>query len=131
MTTKGGADLVATGPMFDGRAILALDRMSGDMTEVVADQGVTDVVQVLGSVLKNPTGFYQSRIQTEKKKRDLALVTDGGVVYGPWLAGVGSRNRTSTFKGYTHWRRTAQQLQRNVKRITQPVVTRRVGQMNR
>ncbi len=123
--------VTTTGPLFDGRALRVLDKLADDVTEVVADEGVTVVQQVLGSVLKNPSGFYQSRIQTERKTRDRSLVTDGGVVYGPWLAGVGSRNATSRFKGYTHWRRATQQLQRNVTRITQPVVRRRVGQMNR
>ncbi len=131
MATKGGVTVTTTGPLFDGRAVRALDRLADDATEVVADQGVTDVKQFLDSVLRNPTGFYQSRIQTERKTADRSLVTDGGVVYGPWLAGVSSRNKTSRFKGYQHWRRVAQQLQRNVVRITKPVVRRRVGQMNR
>ena len=131
MTTSGGVTVITKGPMFDGRAVRALDRLADDATEQVADQGVTDVRQFLDSVLKNPTGFYQSRIQTDRKTRDRSVVTDSQVVYGPWLAGVGSRNKTSRFKGYAHWRRVAQQLQRNVVRITRPVVRRRVRQMNR
>ena len=127
----GGVTVTTTGPMFDGRAVVALDRMEADMTRKLADQGVTDVRQLLGSVLRNPTGFYQSRIQTERKTDDRYLVTDSQVVYGPWLAGVGSRNKTSRFKGYAHWRRVAQQLQRNVVRITRPVVRRRIREMNR
>ncbi len=130
MTTSGGVTVTTTGPLFDGRAVRAVDRLADDATEVVADQGVTDVRQFLDSVLRNPTGFYQSRIQTEQKTRTRSLVTDSQVVYGPWLAGVSSRNRTSRFKGYAHWRRVAQQLQKNVVRITRPVVTRRVRQMN-
>ncbi len=131
MATKGGVTVITTGPMFDGRAVVALDRMETDITKTVADQGVTDVKQLLDSVLQNPTGFYVSRIQTERRTRDRILVTDGGVVYGPWLAGVSSRNKTSRFRGYQHWRRATQRLNRNARRITQPVVTRRVGQMNR
>ena len=123
--------VTTTGPLFDGRAARALDKLADDMTDEVADQGVTDVKQFLDSVLKNPTGFYQSRLQVEQKTRTLALVTDSQVVYGPWLAGVGSRNAASSFKGYSHWRRVAQQLQRNVTRITKPVVRRRVREMNR
>ncbi len=129
MTTKG-VDVVATGPVFDGRAIIAADRMETDITKTVAEQGVTDVQQLLDTVLRNPTGFYRSQIQTERRTNDQYLVTDGQVVYGPWLAGVSSRNKTSAFRGYQHWRRATQRLNRNVKRITQPVVTRRVGQMN-
>jgi hypothetical protein len=39
-----------------------------------------------------------------------SVVQDGGVIYGPWLEGVGSRNRTTRFKGYFTFRRTTAQL---------------------
>ncbi len=71
----GGVTVTTTGPLFDGRALRALDRLADDVTEVVADQGVTDVKQFLDSVLQNPTGFYQSRIQVEQKTRTRSLVT--------------------------------------------------------
>ncbi len=97
MATSGGVTVTTTGPMFDGRAVRAINRLGADAVEVVADQGVTDVKQFLDSVLQNPTGFYVSRIQTERKTDDHRLVTDGGwpVLYGPWLAGGSSRNATS------------------------------------
>ena len=120
----------ATGPLFDGRALIALDRLEGDLTKTVADQGVTDVRVFLDSALQNPTGFYQSRIQTDRKAKDRYEVSDGGVVYGPWLEGESSRNRATPFKGYAHFRRVAQGLGRKVTRTTQPVTSRRVRQMN-
>ena len=123
--------VTATGPVFDGRAARAMDKLETDLTRDVATRGVVEVRQALDSVLQNPTGFYQSRIQVDKKTKDRALVTDGGVVYGPWLAGVSSRNATTQFRGYTHWRRATQQLTRNARRITQSSVTRRVREMNR
>ncbi len=126
-----GAKVTMTGPMFDGRAVRALDRLGEDATEAVADQGVTDVKQFLDSVLRNPTGFYQSRLRVEEKTRNRSLVTDSGVVYGPWLAGVSRRNQTSSFKGYAHWRRVTQRLQRDVVKITRAVTRRRVREMNR
>ncbi len=124
-------EVTATGPLFDGRALRALDRLETDLVETVSDQGEVDVRQFLDSALRNPTGFYQSRIKSDRVARDRYQVSDGGVVYGPWLEGVSSRNKASTFKGYSHFRRVAQRLQRNVVRVTRPVVRRRVGQMNR
>ncbi len=129
--TSRDTTITTTGPLFDGRALRALSRLEEDLTEVVAEQGEVDVVQFLDSALRNPTGFYQSRIRTDRIAKDRQEVSDGGVVYGPWLEGVSSRNRASTFKGYAHFRRVAQKLERNVTRITAPVTRRRVGQMNR
>lgn len=125
------ATVTTTGPIFDGRAVKALDRLEEDLTETVAEKGVGEVRGVLGTVLRNPTGFYQSRITSRQITDSRSEVTDGGVVYGPWLAGVGSRNQTSRFKGYTHWRRSTQRLQRNVVRLTTGVTRRRVREMNR
>ena len=61
-------------------------------------------------MLQHPTGRYESSIQTSIQS-DSNLVTDGGMVYGPWLAGTSSRNDRSRFKGYQHWRRATQRLQ--------------------
>jgi hypothetical protein len=59
------------------------------------------------------------------------IVDDGGIVYGPWLEGVGSRNATTRFKGYRMWRRTAQQMQRGgAEKIAQPIVDRAVRELN-
>ncbi len=122
--------VTTTGPLFDGRAVRALNRLEEDLVETVAEEGEIDVVQFLDSALRNPTGFYQSRIRTDRKAKDRYEVSDGGVVYGPWLEGVGSRNQASPFKGYAHFRRVAQRLQRNVVRLTASVTRRRVRQMN-
>lgn len=63
---------------------------------------------------------------------DQGVVDDGGIVYGPWLEGVGSRNVTTRFKGYRMWRRTAQQMQRGgALAIAEPIVDRAVRELNR
>ena len=119
---------ITRGPLFDGKAAGILDRLESDLTETVAGKTVTEVTQRLGENLKNPTGYYVSRLQTERAGED-RLVTDGGVVYGPWLAGVSSRNQTSRFKGYTHWRRAAQSAQGKVDTWTRTVVDRRLREL--
>lgn len=99
-----------TGPIFDGRARAAVDDFLDAAEVEVADEGANDIRQQLGSVLKNPTGFYESQIQTERQRND-TMVTDGGVIYGPWLEGTSSRNQTTRFKGYRTFRLIAQRLQ--------------------
>ncbi len=123
--------VIATGPLFDGRAARAVVQLERDATKKLASEGVDEVRLQLDRVLVNPTGAYKSRIRPGRKDPSRYEVTDGGSVYGPWLAGVGSRNQTSRFKGYAHWRRATQKLQRNATKIVQPVTTRQVRKMNR
>jgi len=124
MTTR------ATGSLFDGRALRIVDKMSTDINEAVAQEAFEEVGAALDVMLKNPTGFYESRI-TIKRVRDSFVVNDSGVVYGPWLAGVSSRNNASRFKGYTHWRQATQRTQTRVGKIAKPLVRRHVKAMNR
>ena len=99
-----------SGPLFDGRAAGAVEAFLDDARRAVADQGANDVRAELGRVLRNPTGFYQSRVTTNAAA-GTNVVTDGGVVYGPWLEGVGSRNQATRFKGYATFRRVTARLQ--------------------
>lgn len=110
-----------SGPMFDGRAKAAVDAFIVAATGEVADQGVNDVKQTLGAVLKHPTGYYESRIQSSRQ-RDDHVIDDGGVIYGPWLEGTSSRNQTTRFKGYATFRKVTQRLQAKSGDIAQRVI---------
>lgn len=74
--------------------------------EEIAQEGARMVRTNLNSVLRHQTGYYRSHVRAHGSE-----VSDGRIVYGPWLEGVGSRNRTTRFKGYFTFRRTTQQLQ--------------------
>lgn len=99
-----------SGPLFDGRLEAAVADAVEDAERDIADYGVLIVRKELGHVLQNPTGFYESQIQTDTAVAGLE-VSDGGVVYGPWLAGSSERNRSTRFRGYSHWRQATQRLQ--------------------
>jgi hypothetical protein len=119
-------DVSTRGPIFDGRARRAagayVDRLERDL----AQEGVRIVRQELQRVLKHPTGYYESRIQVERGH----VVTDGGVVYGPWLAGTGSRNFPVTrFQGYPHWLRAIARLRERKQGIAERLLRRYVGRM--
>lgn len=109
------------GPIFDGRAVLAAELFCRAAEAEVAKRGVNVVRTQLHHVLKNPTGYYESHIQTERAASS-SLINDANVVYGPWLAGTGSRNSSSRFKGYQHWRRATQQLQLQAGSIAQTIL---------
>lgn len=119
----------ATGPVFDGRAKTALNAYFDEAKQEVAQVGVNDVHAELGQVLKHPTGHYQSRITTTRAKDNVAI-TDGGVIYGPWLEGTSSRNQSTRFKGYSTFRRMTQKLQQKAVSIAEPVLGKYLGRMN-
>ena len=110
-----------SGPLFDGRAPIIMDDYMKANLDRIGDLAEDAVQQELDVVLVNPTGFYRSQIKAERRTGTGrthydVVVHDSGVVYGPWLAGTGSRNAPVTrFKGYTHWRKAAQRIEKLAK----------------
>lgn len=124
-----GVRVTATGPVFDGRASLAADAFLDRAVMEIAREGVNDVHNVLDSVLRNPTGRYERSIRTERQGND-AVIHDSGIIYGPWLEGVGSRNRTTRFKGYFTFRRVTKQLDGKAVSIAERVLPEYLRRMN-
>lgn len=103
------------GPLFDGKAALAIHEFVDELDKHVALGTQVILIKYYHEFFQNPTGYYES--QTVVKDRAFAdrSVNDSGVIYGPWLAGTGSRNETSRFKGYKHWRLALQEGRQMVK----------------
>jgi hypothetical protein len=100
-------DVTFEGPLFDGRAARAMQDAADDAREAIAEFAEEHALSLMGANFRNPTGYYESRVETTRVSADTSLVHDNGVVYGPWLEGVGSRNRPRPgFPGYHHWRQT-------------------------
>jgi hypothetical protein len=104
------------GPLFDGSMVRAIESYQKAATEAIAQDGVNLVRQRLGEVLRHPSGRYQGSVQTSRVREDLT-VTDGGVIYGPWLEGTSSRNESTRFKGYSTFRRVTQELDKQATAI--------------
>ena len=63
------------------------------------------------------TGNYLRNIEGTAENLS-GLIHDNEVLYGPWLEGTGSRNSPrSSFKGYSSFRKTAQQLEKEASKI--------------
>lgn len=118
-----------SGPLFNGQALAALKAFLPAAEAAVADRGVNLVHDRLGTVLKHPTGYYESRVVTDRVS-DGHAVTDGGVVYGPWLEGVSSRNQATRFKGYATFRKVTQKLDREAVQIATVVLRPFLSRMN-
>lgn len=116
----------ARGPLFDGRAMRVLNTYVDHLERRLADEGLQILRGEMHRVFRNPTGYYESRC----KVVDGHIISDSRVVYGPWLAGIGSRNFPVTkFKGYDHWIRTRHELNRRKQGIGERLLRRYTGRM--
>ena len=106
----------ASGPLFDGTASVLVQRYTREGGEAVARWGEQEVQRVLEQVLRNPTGYYQSQVRVNRVSNDSFAITDGGVVYGPWLEGTSRRNAETRFKGYGTFRRVAKRVEQRADR---------------
>ncbi len=133
--------VVLEGPLFSASAIRQFDgAMRGAVKELVqkgeerlAEQlrprpsGVYLTVAEAGR--NASTGNYRRNISTTVNDLN-GLITDGGVVYGPWLEGISSRNAASRFKGYATFRRTGDWLREKSRSVFQNNVRTWVKRMN-
>lgn len=110
-----------SGPLFNGLAEEAVDDYIDEVKERIGQFAENRIHQVLGNVLRHPTGYYESHIQTERQGND-QVVHDSDVVYGPWLEGVGSRNLTTRFKGYRTFQKVAEEVDGQAQMIAEEVL---------
>ena len=120
----------AHGPVFDGTAARLITDYLQAATKEVSEEGDRLVHAHLKGVLKHPTGYYESQVQTEPRGQTDYAVIDSGVIYGPWLEGTGSRNATTRFKGYATFRKMTGQLDRQARSIAYRVLDSYVRRMN-
>lgn len=117
------------GKLFDGRA--------GNILEKYVGKGVQEIVEMgedrLASILKpRPAGVFLAKGQAQRGKastgnyrRNLhskvtgisGVIHDSGVIYGGWLEGTSSRNKTTRFKGYGSFRKTKDWLNKQVEGV--------------
>jgi hypothetical protein len=119
-----------SGPLFDGNVDRIMESICAKVTEEVAQQGYDRVQQRLHQVLRHPTGYLQSRIKTDRISPTRASINNGRLVYGPWIEGTGSRNRTTRFKGYHTFRIVTQDLDAVAGEIAAKIIAREIGRLN-
>lgn len=123
-------DIRMTGPLFDGRAARAMDRACDDARDEVAAYAEERVLMGTSANFRTRTPYYETRVTTERVSGEVSLVHDQGVIYGPWLEGVGSRNRPRPgFPGYGFWRLAKQATAARGPQIAELAVRRRLPEM--
>jgi hypothetical protein len=122
-----GAIVNLSGPLFSGVVEADLEvAFAAAQQEVAAVAEAQWQANMTGS-FQHPSEppRYQSKVNVLKRGSDL-VVNDGypgsGLLYGPWLEGVGSRNATTRFKGYFALRRAAQMVAAKTAEITKPII---------
>lgn len=117
------------GPIVDGRAVAVTHQMCEAATEVVAAQAYANVMTNLNASIAHPTPYYETQVTVTNRSHTERSVNDRGVIYGPWLEGTSTRNRTTRFKGYASFRRAAQKTQAETPRLVQHAVDTLIGRI--
>lgn len=107
-----------SGPLLDGSAPEIIHHWMDEVKQEIAQEGVNRLRSFQMDKTGRATGRYQSEIQTSTLSFNDIRIHDP-VVYGPWLEGVSQRNRSTRFKGYHLWRKTAQMLQEDAPKIAE------------
>ena len=116
----------ARGPLFDGSFSREMARAVEEIDQEIGDDMVEAIQSRLDQVLVNPTGFYRSQIKAHPVGQ-VVHVDDSNVVYGPWLEGVGKRNRARPgFPGYHTFRDVFKERERQAPRIAEHIIARYV-----
>jgi len=115
------------GPLFSGVAEAELAAAVLAVQEEVASYAEFQWQMNMTESFQNPSEppRYQSHVNILKRGGDL-VVNDGypgsGLVYGPWLEGIGSRNASTRFKGYFALRRAANSVAQKTAAIAKPII---------
>lgn len=114
--------VVRRGRLLDGTAPAHVARACDDIEKQVAQYAGRQVDLRLNQVLRTQTPYYRTRIQVVREAGDWE-VNDGGVIYGHWLEGTGSRNSPVTrFKGYRTFRYVTQLVRGRATQIASRVI---------
>lgn len=120
--------VTVSGPLFDGRADRAAQEFVQEALDEVAGQGLANWQMHLDANIKHPTPYYETQVTVERAGNE-RVVHDRGIIYGPWLEGEGSRNRSTRFKGYHSLRKATQELRAQAQGLVEHVLHRYLGRM--
>lgn len=119
----------ARGPLFDGRAEKLVAEAANDAVKTVATIGASMVRSRMAQVFRKETPFYRFANVAKQEHPGWIIWDQDKTVYGFWLEGIGSRNKTTRFKGYFTYRRTTQELRARAQTIADGVIARYVEKM--
>lgn len=140
--TTASVRVETSGPLFRGNASAVVRRAAQRTVAQLVEIGESKLEQMLRP---RPAGVFLSVSEARKGqaskghyRRNLhtvvenlrGVISDGGVIYGPWLEGTGTRNDTTRFKGYSSFRRVGQELEKQVPTVARRNVEAAVRELN-
>jgi hypothetical protein len=105
-----GVTITASGPLFDQRAQNAGRDGAKAAEKAVAVLGASMIRSRMDAVFRVQTPFYRLQNIAEQAPPGWIIWDQDATAYGFWLEGIGSRNKTTRFKGYFTYRRITQEL---------------------
>ena len=123
------------GALFNGVAEAELAAAEAAVQREIAEYAEFQWQMNMTESFQNPSDppRYQSHVNILQREGDL-VVNDGwpgsGLQYGPWLEGVGSRNATSSFKGYRSMERARNSVAQKTDAIAQPIIDKFIAAAN-
>lgn len=118
------------GPVVEGKTAQPVAHMVRDVDRALADELKDTWLRFLKAKVRHWTGAYGRKIHVKHTARQ-SEVTDGGVVYGPWLEGTSRRNRTTRFKGYAAAKRARADVDKRAAAIANKVIESHLRELGR
>ena len=92
--------------------------------------GVYEGTNLNGTRVQTTTGNYRRNISTQYKGLT-SVISDNGVIYGPWLEGTSSRNISTGWKGYSTFRKADQEIEKRKKRVFEKHIRQLARRLNK
>ena len=130
-----------TGALFKGTAPSVLRKVTNSAVEELLEEGQGFLFETLrprpAGVYKTAqeagrnasTGNYRRNVQASVQNLSGTL-SDGGVLYGPWLEGVSSRNKSTRFPGYFSFRKAQQYMDKKSEKVLNKYMAKFARKMN-
>lgn len=142
-------EVVISGPLFDGMAMAEADEARAAALTAVAQRGIEMVRDQFAGSIRRSTGRFLASVRMTPVTRTYTIssrrgaysmviqvppgavaVTSSRADYGPWLEGTGSRNVTTSFKGYHGFQKAAGQLEQEATGIANTAAAPLIAEMN-
>lgn len=115
-----------SGALMEGHGPEAVRDFTEQVQRDVGQQAYSELARIMDVSFRNPTPYYETQTTVQQQGPDV-VVHDRGVIYGPWLEGVSSRNQTTRFKGYHMFRRAGQRVEAMIGTIAAQAFARMRG----
>lgn len=124
-----GVTFDARGPLFDAGAEKIVADAADDAEKGVATIGASMIRSRMAAVFRRETPFYRFANVAAPDPPGWKVWDQDKTVYGFWLEGIGSRNRTTRFKGYFTYRRITQELRAKAQTIADGYIRRAMDKL--